>query len=186
MEDVRTRLTQVGAIYGTPSYMAPEQARGLKVDARADLFSLGCILYEMATGVRAFPGDQPMEVLFRLATEQPPPPRERNPQIPEALAQLIVRLLAKKPEARPASANIVADELATLAADPALQAAPLPLAMPLASTPSPDGNTWAGLTTTRPCADKSVRRGWIFAGLAAMVVVAVGIVLALVWNRGAP
>jgi serine/threonine protein kinase len=185
MANEESNLTGTGTVLGTPSYMAPEQARALKVDARADLFSLGCILYEMTTGVRAFPGDQPMQVLFRLATEEPPPPRERNPQIPSALAQLILRLLAKKPDARPATARMVADELTALAADPALLEAPLPLAMSLESTALPDNSTWATLSSPRPGTEKGRRRAWIIAGVT-ILVIAAGIVLALIWNRGAP
>src|SRR5262249_52544884 len=64
-------LTQTGAIVGTPAYMAPEQTRGPAVDARSDLFSLGCVLYQMSTGRPAFQGGDPLSVLAAVATEQP-------------------------------------------------------------------------------------------------------------------
>ena len=75
-------LTQSGAIVGTPAYMAPEQARGEAVDRRCDLFSLGCVLYRMATGEPPFRGKDPMAVLLALTTEAPRPPRKLNPDLP--------------------------------------------------------------------------------------------------------
>ena len=99
-----TQLTQSGAIVGTPAYMAPEQARGETVDARCDLFSLGCLLYQMATGRKPFNGPDTMSILMSLALDQPTPPRQHNTEMPAELSNLISRLLAKKPEDRPASA----------------------------------------------------------------------------------
>jgi serine/threonine protein kinase len=104
------RLTGSGVIVGTPSYMAPEQAEG-EVDARADLFSLGCVLYRMVTGRLPFPGKTAMAALREVAILDPPPPRQVNPETPEALSQLIMRLLSKDPAGRPASAAAVVQAL---------------------------------------------------------------------------
>jgi WD40 repeat protein/serine/threonine protein kinase len=112
--DENEQITNPGAIMGTPSYMAPEQARGGKVDFRCDLFSLGCVLYQMATGSRPFQGDDAISTLMAVATEAPKAPRERNPRIPPALSDLIMHLLAKSPDDRPAGARVVAQELRTL------------------------------------------------------------------------
>ena len=68
--DLATALTRYGAVMGTPAYMAPEQACGEAVDGRADLFSLGCVLYEMCTGRMAFAGGNPMAVMTAVATRQ--------------------------------------------------------------------------------------------------------------------
>lgn len=100
-------LTERGAVLGTPHYMAPEQAEGLPVDHRVDLFSLGVILYRLLTGRLPFPGDTTMTVLRALATTDPPPVQELNPGVPPALAQLVTELLQKSPSARPASADEV-------------------------------------------------------------------------------
>jgi serine/threonine protein kinase len=108
------QLTQSGTIVGTPAYMAPEQARGEKVDHRADLYSLGVVLYRLTTGRLPFPGDNTIAVLTALALDTPPPPREINPDIPPRLASLIERLMAKKREERPATAKEAADELAAI------------------------------------------------------------------------
>ena len=109
-------LTQSGSVLGTPSYMAPEQARGQTVDARADLFSLGVVLYRMAAGRLPFRGDSILAVLSALANDTPSPVRELNPKVPAKLADLIHRLLAKKPADRPASAGQVIAELDRLSA----------------------------------------------------------------------
>jgi Leucine-rich repeat (LRR) protein len=109
-------LTQSGAIVGTPAYMAPEQADG-RVDHRADLFSLGCVLYRMATGEVPFAGDKPLEVLRKVTRDQPRPPRKINPELPAALADLIMQLLEKDPARRPASAGEVVESLQSLEKD---------------------------------------------------------------------
>jgi hypothetical protein len=111
-------LTQSGYIAGTPLYMAPEQANGEPLDCRADLFSLGSVLYELCTGRPAFRAPTTVAVIRRVCDETPRPVREANPEIPEPLCRLIARLHAKKPEDRPASATEVADLLAGLLADP--------------------------------------------------------------------
>jgi serine/threonine protein kinase len=118
-DDGAEPLTQSGAIFGTPAYMAPEQAAGEKVDGRADLFSLGCVLYEMATGTRAFAGPSITAILFALANRVPPAARTLNPAIPAALSDLIDRLLGKNREERPATAGEVATALRAIeAGDP--------------------------------------------------------------------
>ncbi|WP_439623639.1 protein kinase domain-containing protein [Gemmata sp.] len=104
-------LTRPGSVLGTPGYLAPEQANGLPVDGRADLFSLGATLYHAATGVRPFRGPTLTATLRAVGEHHPPPPREVNPAVPAALSDLIVRLLAKSPADRPASAAAVAAEL---------------------------------------------------------------------------
>ncbi|MBC8117646.1 MAG: serine/threonine protein kinase [Candidatus Saccharimonas sp.] len=105
--DPETHLTSSGAIVGTPSYMAPEQASGHSVDGRADLFSLGCVLYELLAGKRAFSGPNTMSILMSLANHMPPAPDTLSPQCPAALSRLVMQLLAKVPAHRPASAEAV-------------------------------------------------------------------------------
>ncbi|HEV3263036.1 MAG TPA: serine/threonine-protein kinase, partial [Gemmataceae bacterium] len=107
-------LTQSGVIVGTPAYMAPEQTRGGTVDQRADLFSLGCVLYRMATGEQPFKGTDTISILAALALDNPPTPRELDPNIPAALSDLVMQLLAKDPAGRPASARAVAAMLEAL------------------------------------------------------------------------
>ena len=108
-----SRLTQTGVVIGTPAYMSLEQARGLPVDERSDLFSLGCILYRLCTGSDPFHGADPMARLISLAADSPRAIAKQNPTIPEALVQIVMELLAKESKDRPASA---ADVLARLLA----------------------------------------------------------------------
>jgi serine/threonine protein kinase len=118
-------VTREGAIVGTPAYMSPEQARGAALDGRSDLFSLGCVLYRLCTGVVPFAGSDVVATLVAVATEPAAPPRQLNPEVPPRLSALIEQLLAKQPGDRPASASAVADALAALERDPE-GAAPLP------------------------------------------------------------
>src|SRR4051794_6142215 len=93
---------EAGSVRGTPHYMSPEQTRGKRLDYRTDLYSLGVMLYESATGNVPFTGGV-ASVMAQHAATTPVPPRERNPAISEPLERLILTLLAKKPEDRPAS-----------------------------------------------------------------------------------
>jgi serine/threonine protein kinase len=108
------RLTQQGTILGTPSYMAPEQLDGLAVDARADLFSLGVVLYYLATGVLPFTGRDTVSTLMAVSTKEARPPRQLNPDLPPALEALILRLLAKSADGRPPSARAVVEAIAAI------------------------------------------------------------------------
>jgi serine/threonine protein kinase len=106
-EDVK--LTRTGFVAGSPLYMAPEQARGDEVDHRADLFSLGSVLYEAATGIPAFDGKTPLAVLRRVADETPQPLHRVNPDVPEWLSEIVDKLLAKNPADRIQTAGEVAE-----------------------------------------------------------------------------
>jgi eukaryotic-like serine/threonine-protein kinase len=101
-------LTQTGVVAGTPPYMAPEQARGEAVDHRADLFSLGSVLYACCTGRPPFRGSTPLAVLRQVSEQAPPPVRSLNPEVPAWLEALIARLMAKDPAQRFQSAAAVA------------------------------------------------------------------------------
>jgi serine/threonine protein kinase len=92
--------TQSAAVLGTPSYMAPEQYRGAPVDGRSDLFSLGCVLYELLTGERPFGGANYAETLYKLIHEPHRPVGDLRPDVPPALAMAVDRALAKLPDHR--------------------------------------------------------------------------------------
>ncbi len=106
-----SRLTQTGVVPGTPMYMAPEQARGEALDHRADLFSLGSVLYALCTGRDPFTGGGPIAVLRRVCEATPTPVRKLNPAVPRWLAAVVQRLHAKRPANRFASAAEVAELL---------------------------------------------------------------------------
>jgi serine/threonine protein kinase len=114
-------LTVTGAPVGSPSYMSPEQADGDKaIDHRSDLYSLGCLLYHAATGRPPFTGNSHWAVLRQQIQDIPIPPAARVPGLPAALNDLVLSLLAKRPEGRPADAAAVCETLSTLLADHAM------------------------------------------------------------------
>ncbi len=104
-------ITHAGTILGTPAFMAPEQARGEFGGPSCDLFSLGCVLYQLCTSRLPFPGTTVMAVLRSLSADTPTPPRDVNPAVPGPLDGLIVRLLAKEPADRPPSAEAVVEAI---------------------------------------------------------------------------
>jgi len=108
-------LTEEGTIVGTLPYMSPEQLAGAPLDGRADVFSLGCVLYEMATGVRAFDAQDRLELVQRLVARDPPPPSARVPSVPRELDAIVMRAIAKTPGARFARARDLAAALRSLA-----------------------------------------------------------------------
>jgi serine/threonine-protein kinase len=108
-------LTRSGLVIGTPEYMSPEQLLGDPVDERADIYSLGCILYQMITGSQAFTADTREQMIRRRLHETPPHIRDFDPALPRRLDTLIVHMLARSPTDRLASASEARDQL-----DPAL------------------------------------------------------------------
>jgi class 3 adenylate cyclase/tetratricopeptide (TPR) repeat protein len=110
----RSRLTTEGTMLGTVAYMPPEQATGRDVDARADLYSLGCVLYEMLTGHPPFLGDTAVTVISQHLNTPPVRPSWQNPDISTALEALVLECLAKAPEDRISSAAAVLERLRTL------------------------------------------------------------------------
>ncbi|MEM7032782.1 MAG: protein kinase, partial [Chloroflexota bacterium] len=114
VSDLSAQLTQEGMTLGTVAYMAPEQAQGFPVDSYADLYALGAILYEMATGRPPFVNENPVTVLMHQITASPLSPRHFNANLEEGLDRLILDLLAKEPSLRPANADTVLQRLSHL------------------------------------------------------------------------
>lgn len=109
--------TQVGEILGTPAYMSPEQTRGRQADGRSDIFSLGVVLYELATGARPFSGQSIDSVFTQIQTAAPPAPNRLAPDLPRAFSRLLLKCLEKDPDRRFQSARDLAQELAPFARD---------------------------------------------------------------------
>lgn len=95
-----TQLTQSGTVAGTPAYMSPEQGRGERVDHRSDIYSLGIVLYEMATGVVPFQAETPMAVIVKHIIDPLPLPRSKTPELSEGIERVILKALAKDPADR--------------------------------------------------------------------------------------
>jgi len=112
--DSAEHLTATGSLLGTPSYMSPEQARGSAIDGRSDLFAVGAIVYEMVAGKKAFRGDSITGLIFKIITEEPPPLKEQDPDIPEELVRIVARALTKDPAGRYQAGRELADDLLAL------------------------------------------------------------------------
>ncbi|RIK45812.1 MAG: hypothetical protein DCC58_05270 [Chloroflexi bacterium] len=113
-------LTGTGTAIGTAAYMAPEQAAGDEVGPATDLYSVGVILYEMLTGRLPFPGDNPVQVMYRHVNELPQPPRSINRQIPLSLEAFVLRALSKNPSDRYPDARTMRDALLNPASEPTI------------------------------------------------------------------
>jgi TolB-like protein/predicted Ser/Thr protein kinase len=133
--DAGARAQTMGGLVGTPAYMAPEQVEGRDtIDARADLYALGVMLYEMCTGELPFSGANAVSVAVARLTDEPPDPRALRSDLPDATARIILRCMARKPEDRYARADEVAAQLSQMTL-PAVGAPPPP--PPRAPLPAP-------------------------------------------------
>ena len=116
--------TQMGVVMGTPAYMSPEQASGRPLDHRTDIFSLGVLLHEMATGERPFRGSSSAELVSAILRDTPPPVTDARPDLPSDLARIIRRCLEKDPRHRVQTARDVSNEFRDLARQPSPKLAP--------------------------------------------------------------
>ena len=153
-------LTNAGSTLGTIAYMSPEQAKGQQVDARSDLFSLGCVLYEAATGKSPFAGDSPAETFAALLMKDPLPASSVNPALPKDFDRILAKLLAKEKADRYQSANELLADLDTIA-----DAKPAPVAQDDAVKPS--------AAVAPPLAEAPRKNGLVIAAIAAVVIVVV-------------
>jgi len=104
-------MTQTGALMGTPEYMSPEQAKGIKVDARSDLFALGIIFYEMLTGISPYKADTALATLLKRTQERPQPPAEVDPTIPKAVSDVVMKCLEMDRDLRFSTAREILEDL---------------------------------------------------------------------------
>jgi eukaryotic-like serine/threonine-protein kinase len=166
-------LTQTGLVLGTASYLSPEQAQGLPVDARSDIYSLGCVLYEMLTWRAPFEGDTPVAIAYMHVNETPSRPSQLEPSIPPHLDEAVMRALEKDPEARFPTAE--AFRAAVAGGDPGTTTIPIAAAggdtdvLPVTAPDEPVG----------PSAGPGRGRSWFPVALvAAAVLAAIGVIAA--------
>jgi serine/threonine-protein kinase len=136
--------TRAGAVPGTPEYMSPEQARGLRLDGRSDLFSAGLVLYECLTGRPAFSGGSGPEVLAQIVNADPPPLSASAPGVPAALDRITRKALAKNPAERYQTADELLADLASAVAAPSRSASSIARAAAAGLARSPRRTVLAG------------------------------------------
>jgi tetratricopeptide (TPR) repeat protein/predicted Ser/Thr protein kinase len=184
-------MTATGTVMGTPHYMSPEQVRGLKTDARSDVFAVGCLFYELLTGRKPFDAESMHAVLFKVIQEEPPPLVEAAPGTPAPLVQIVEKALAKNPDERFANAGEMLDWLrrarhalasgrghepvAGLERTPGAPASPPPRMPSRAMDRSQPSGSRTGSSRHSTPPRSPAGRGWLVLGLiAALVVIVAG------------
>jgi serine/threonine-protein kinase len=122
--DTSSTMTQTAAVIGTAAYLSPEQARGEHVDARSDIYSTGCLLYELVTGTPPFTGDSPVAVAYQHVREDPTPPSAYDDTMPPQVDSVVLKAMAKNPANRYQSADEMREDLLRAAAGEAVLATP--------------------------------------------------------------
>jgi len=174
-----TRLTQIGSVLGTAAYLSPEQALGEEVTAAADIYSLGCVLYELLTGRTPYLFETLPELVVKHREESIAPLRELRPEVPERLEAAVMHALARNPDYRPESAAALAEELAIASPDPPTR--PLPQASGVDATEVLSSSTRVqtrpiGRAPRRELPLSRARRLWLLlAAVAAAVAITIGI-----------
>ena len=162
IEDSAATVTQTHAVVGTAQYLSPEQARGELVDARSDLYSTGCLLYELLTGQPPFTGDSAVAIAYQHVREIPKPPSALAADVPESLDRVVLKALAKARDDRYQDAAHMRTEL--------LAASPAPPAPPISTQPSAPEQT---------AEDKRPRRRWWVWMLIILLLILAGIVIGM-------
>jgi eukaryotic-like serine/threonine-protein kinase len=167
-------LTQTAAVLGTASYLSPEQAQGVAVDARSDIYSLGCVLYEMLTGRPPFTGDSPVAIAYKHVREDPVHPSNLNPDVPPSLDAVVMKAMAKNPDNRYQTADELRQDLERASAGLPTVATPLLLADPTeVVTHQPEGT--AVMTGVPPDQEPERKRRWWIAVLVILLLAALGV-----------
>ncbi|MGW9437014.1 protein kinase domain-containing protein [Streptomyces sp. NPDC055607] len=193
-------MTQTGTVIGTPQYLSPEQALGRTVDPRSDLYSVGCLLYELVTGTVPFAGDSALSIAYAHVQQAPRIPSTLNPALPPAVDALVLRAMQKDPSARfPGAAEMLAavDEVRRAVSFGPPPGVPVPVPRP-APAPSPEqtrydtrwpphsGPPHGGGTLPAPATGphRSRRSGYVIgAALALVVGAAIWFVASSPWDR---
>ena len=172
-------LTQTGAVMGTATYFSPEQAEGMGVDSRSDIYSLGVVLFEMVTGRPPFIGESPVAVASKHVRENAPSPRDINPGVPPDLEAIIAKCMAKSPDYRYATGDDLRVDLLRFREGRAVAAGPLPAAASMGATQAVAayGATQAMAQVGRVTEEEPPSRTGLYLGILAVLLVALGVVV---------
>ena len=182
ISDAASSMTQTAAVVGTAQYLSPEQARGEQVDSRSDVYSAGCLLYELLTGRPPFVGDSPVAVAYQHVREQALPPSDHDTDLPPAVDAIVMKALAKRVEDRYQSAAAMRSDIERyLAGRPVQAVVPAPVvAAPTTVVPRPA--PLAVEPTPLPRADDDGPRVGFLVALGALVI-AVIVAAVLLWPK---
>ncbi len=188
VSDTSATMTQTAAVIGTAQYLSPEQARGETVDARSDIYSAGCLLYELLTGRPPFQGDSPVSVAYQHVREAPVPPSHLDAVITPAMDNIVLKALAKDPADRYQSAHEMRSDIGRLLAGQEVHARPVQATV---AVPAVLGGAEATrvMAAERPVVAEpedeehdTKRHTRVIAFLVALAVVAVGVGIFLTWR----
>jgi beta-lactam-binding protein with PASTA domain/tRNA A-37 threonylcarbamoyl transferase component Bud32 len=154
-------LTQTAAVLGTASYLSPEQAQGQSVDLRSDIYSLGCVLYEMVTGRPPFSGDSPVAIAYKHVKDDPAAPSQINPDVPGDLEAVILKSMAKNPANRYQTAAELRKDLERLMQGVPTLATPIMAGDPTEMLTRPEDGTAVYTGGVPPDEEERRRRRWI-------------------------
>lgn len=178
--DSTATMTAASAVMGTAQYLSPEQARGEVVDARSDLYSTGCLLYELLTGRPPFTGDSPVSVAYQHVSETPIPPSQVDPGVPAALDPLVMKALAKDPDDRyQTAADFRSDAERAIAGMPVTSAVPVTDATAMIPGIVDATTTEQAAGAPVPEQDENKRSPWLWVGVGALVLIVAGLALFL-------
>jgi beta-lactam-binding protein with PASTA domain/tRNA A-37 threonylcarbamoyl transferase component Bud32 len=186
VSDSAATMTSTAAVIGTAQYLSPEQARGEGVDARSDVYSAGCLLYELVTGTPPFTGDSPVAVAYQHVREDPRTPSSINPEIPAELDAILLKAMSKNPANRYQSAADMRADLLRAVAGQQVEATPVMSDAEKTTLITNGGHLGydSGEWSEDEDARRRRRRGIIAAVVAGVVVVAGLVVLLLVLTSG--
>jgi eukaryotic-like serine/threonine-protein kinase len=154
MSDAQATMTQTAQVIGTAQYLSPEQARGERVDSRSDLYSTGCLLYELLTGRPPFTGDSPVAIAYQHVRENPVPPSRVDPEVPPWADAIVLKAMAKSPADRYQSAADMRADLQRAASGMPVAAAPPTRLDMYQQTQRMGAGTMAGATSQIPPVDE--------------------------------
>lgn len=177
--DTSTAMTQTAAVIGTAQYLSPEQARGETVDARSDIYSTGCVLYELLTSRPPFVGDSPVSVAYQHVREEAKPPSQLNADVSQDVDNIVARALAKRVDDRYSSAAEMRKDIERVIAGGVVEAPLQSTQAMTAVAPVPPVSTVPAAPEEPPTDEKSSKKGWwwALAVLALALAVAGGFVL---------
>jgi serine/threonine protein kinase len=181
--DTSSAMTQTAAVIGTAQYLSPEQARGETVDARSDIYSTGCLLYELLTGRPPFIGDSPVSVAYQHVREEARPPSQLNPDVSQAIDNIVAKSLAKRVEDRYQSAGDMRKDIERVLAGQAVDAPTTTTAVvPGATAVAPAAPVLPPPSDVDPEEDEDGRPNW--PAILGIVAAIAAVLLAVLWFAG--